>query len=531
VSEAKTAAPQRPGTFESLVRAMSSWRTASVSLLSFSSGLPLGLVWIAIPDWMRSSGVDIRIVGLITLAQAPWSFKLLWSPLMDRYSLPWMGRRRGWIALAQIALFALTLMLAGVGDDPETPWVVIAFAFAIAIASASQDIAYDAYTVDVLRPEEQGVAVGAKTAIYRGAMYIAGALAITMAKYLSWPVVNVILACLYLPMLVITWKAPEPPGAPRSPKTLKEAIWYPFLGFLGRHRALEILAFVFLYKLADNLAEALLRPFLVDMGYSAIHRGVGLATFGLVSMMAGVFIGGVLTTSWGLGHSLWVFGILQVFSNIGYVFVARAGVNPILMYSAMTFENLSKGLGTGAFMVLLLRMTQKRFSATQYALFSSLFALPRIVSGPISGFTVDAIGWEAFFWATLVAGVPGLVLLQRFAPLGTREPMFTVEEVHDRRRLTTGELVARGCFGGAVGIALGAACVALMGALKTMRSEAGLGFDLAAAFTRLMQPADVGGWLQIAGLITFGIISGLITAAIFAARHGEAGEIARSASS
>ena len=134
MSEAKAAAPPRPGTFDSLVRAMSSWRTASVSLLSFSSGLPLGLVWIAIPDWMRSSGIDIRIVGLITLAQAPWSFKLLWSPLMDRYSLPFMGRRRGWIAVAQVALFAVTLMLAGVGDNPDTPWVVIALAFAIAIS-------------------------------------------------------------------------------------------------------------------------------------------------------------------------------------------------------------------------------------------------------------------------------------------------------------------------------------------------------------------------------------------------------------
>jgi PAT family beta-lactamase induction signal transducer AmpG len=531
VSEAKTAAPPRPGTFDSLVRAMSSWRTASVSLLSFSSGLPLGLVWIAIPDWMRSSGVDIRIVGLITLAQAPWSFKLLWSPLMDRYSLPFMGRRRGWIAVAQIALFAITLMLAGLGDAPETPWVVIALAFAIAIASASQDIAYDAYTVDVLRPEEQGVAVGAKTAIYRGAMYVAGALSITLAGVYSWPLVNVILACLYLPMIVIAWKAPEPDDTPRSPRTLKEAIWYPFLGFLGRHRALEILAFVFFYKLADNLAEALLRPFLVDMGYSAAHRGVGLATVGLFTMMAGVFVGGVLTTSWGLGHSLWVFGILQVFSNIGYVFVARAGVAPMLMYSAMAFENAAKGLGTGAFMVLLLRMTQKRFSATQYALFSSLFALPRIVSGPISGFTVDAVGWEAFFWATLVAGVPGLLLLQRFAPLGTREPVFTVEEAHDRRRLTTGELAVRGCCGGAAGLALGATCVALMSALKAMRSEPGPGFDLAAACARLLQPDDAGGWLQIAGLLTFGIISGLITAAIFAARHGEAGEIGRRASS
>jgi PAT family beta-lactamase induction signal transducer AmpG len=162
-------------------RAMRSWRTASVALLSFASGLPLGLVWIAIPDWMRASGVDIRIVGLTTLAQAPWSFKILWSPLMDRYALPLFGRRRGWAALAQVALFALTLMLAGVGDRPETPWVVLALALAIAFASATQDIAIDAYAVDVLRPDEQGVVVGARIALYRAAMFTAGSLAITLA--------------------------------------------------------------------------------------------------------------------------------------------------------------------------------------------------------------------------------------------------------------------------------------------------------------------------------------------------------------
>lgn len=510
---------------------MSSWRTASVSLLSFSSGLPLGLVWIAIPDWMRSSGVDIRVVGLITLAQAPWSFKPLWSPLMDRYTLPWLGRRRGWIALAQIVLFALSLVLAGAGHSPDAPWVVLALALAIAFASASQDIAYDAYTVDVLKPEEHGVAAGAKTAVYRIAMYLAGAIAITFAGYFSWPLVNVCLAALYLPMLIVTWKAPEPPDAPLSPKTLKEAVWYPFLGFLGRHRALGILAFVFFYKFSDNLAEALLRPFLVDMGYSAVHRGVALGTVGFFTMTVGILIGGMVTTTMGLGHSLWLFGFLQIFSNIGYIFLARSGVNPPLMYAAMGFENAAKGLGTGAFMALLLRMTQRRFSPTQYALFSSLFALPRIVSGPISGFTVDAIGWEAFFWGTILVGVPGLVLLQRFSPLGVREPVFTVEEGLDRRRLTRGDLVVRGIVGGVAGLLFGSLCVALMGSLKAARSDPSLGFDLWGSLASIAAPADIGGWLQLIGLLTFGAIVGLMTAAVFAARHGEAGDIARSASS
>ncbi len=526
----KETPPRPPGTLKSLWIALSSWRTASVTLLSFSSGLPLGLVWIAIPDWMRSSGVDIRIVGLITLAQAPWSFKLLWSPLMDRYRLPFMGRRRGWIAVSQVALFALTLGLAGLGDHPDAPWVVIALALAIAFASASQDIAYDAYTVDVLKKEEQGVAVGAKTAMYRFAMYLAGATAITLASFYSWPLVMGMLAALYLPMLFVAWKAPEPTGHAPEPKSLREAVWHPFLGFLGRHRALEILAFVLCYKLADNLAEALLRPFLVDMGYSALHRGVGLATSATIAMVAGIFIGGVLTTAMGLVHSLWAFGFLQIFSNLGYILLARTGVDYPLMYGALAFENVAKGLGTGAFMVLLLRMTQKRFSATQYALFSSLFALPRIVSGPISGFSVDALGWEAFFWGTLIAGVPGMILLQRFAPLGVRDPVFTVEEVRVRRRLSRGELSARGVLGGVAGTVFAALGVALLGALGSLRDHPSAGFDLFARLADLVRPAGIGGWLQALGVLTFGVIAGLMTAAVYAARHGEAGDLARNGS-
>jgi len=170
-----------PRSRPSLVAAMTSWRTASVVLLSFASGLPLGLIWIAIPDWMRSIDVDIRVVGLITLAQAPWSFKMLWSPLMDRYTPPFLGRRRGWTLIAQIGLFAGTLALAGVGSRPEAPWVVGALALAIAFAAATQDIAVDAYAVDVLRKEEQGMAVGARISMYRIAMLVAGSFSITAA--------------------------------------------------------------------------------------------------------------------------------------------------------------------------------------------------------------------------------------------------------------------------------------------------------------------------------------------------------------
>ena len=274
---------------------------------------------------------------------------------------------------------------------------------AMALASASQDIAIDAYAVEVLRPEEQGVAVGARTAVYRAALVVSGGAAITAAARFGWPAVNALLALVYLPVLVLTWKAPEPETRTPAPRTLREAVWHPFLGFLARHRALEILAFVVLYKLADQLAQALTRPFLIDMGYSAYNRGIALSTITLVGTIAGAFIGGWVTTLAGLGHSLWMFGILQVFSNLGYFLVSRLGApNVPFMYSAAGFELFTSGLGTGAFSVLLIRLTQKRFSATQYALFSSLFALPRVLAGPITGFAVDALGWSTFFLTTMV---------------------------------------------------------------------------------------------------------------------------------
>jgi PAT family beta-lactamase induction signal transducer AmpG len=206
-------------------------------------------------------------------------------------------------------------------------------------------------------------------------MYVAGGAAIALAGWISWPATCVGLAILYVPLLIVTWRAPEPEEEPAEPQTLRDAVWLPFLEMLSRHRALEILAFVILYKLADNLAQALTRPFLVDMGYNSFDRGIALSTVGLAMTLAGTFLGGALSTVIGLGRALWVFGFLQIFSNAGYILVARSQVDRVLMYGATGFEQLTSGMGTGAFSVLLLRLTRKRFSATQYALFSSLFAL------------------------------------------------------------------------------------------------------------------------------------------------------------
>jgi PAT family beta-lactamase induction signal transducer AmpG len=500
---------------------MRSWRTASVALLSFSSGLPLGLVWYAIPDWMRTLGVDIRVVGLFTLAQAPWAFKVVWSPLMDRYVPPFWGRRRGWMAVTQIALAALGLLLAGVGNTPDAIWVVGAIALGVALASATQDVAVDAYAVEVLRDDEQGAAVGARIALYRAAMVVSGGAAITAAGRFGWPAVNVLLALVYIPMLVLTWKAPEPDHPTPAPKSLREAVWQPFLGFLARHRALEILAFVLLYKFSDQLTQALTRPFLIDMGYGSDHRGIALATVGMVATIVGAFVGGWVTTLTGLGHSLWVFGFLQIFSNIGYYLLATiGGPNLPAMYAATSFELFTSGLGTGAFSVLLMRMTQKRFSATQYALFSSLFALPRLLAGPIAGFAVDAMGWSAFYLSTLVMGVPGLVMLARFVPLGVREPEFAVHEPGTRSPLTTEALAGRGVIGAAACGAFAFVMSALLAAMKTMRDTPGAGFDIGGAARAIANPATIPDWVQLFGIVAFGVIGGLFVAAATAARRG-----------
>jgi PAT family beta-lactamase induction signal transducer AmpG len=254
-------------------------------------------------------------------------------------------------------------------------------------------------------------------------MVVSGGAAITLAARIGWPAVNALLAIVYIPILFLTWKSPDPQVQPALPQSLRDAVWLPLIDVLRRPRALEILAFVVLYKFADQMTQSLTRPFLIDMGYSADHRGIALAGVSVAATIAGAIVGGMVTTLAGLGHSLWIFGVLQIFSNAGYLLVSMLdGPNLAAMYGATTFELFSSGLGTGAFGVLLMRLTDRRFSATQYALFSSLFALPRVIAGPLTGFLVAAVGWPAFFASTMVLGIPGLLMLARFVPPGTREP-------------------------------------------------------------------------------------------------------------
>jgi PAT family beta-lactamase induction signal transducer AmpG len=348
-------------------------------------------------------------------------------------------------------------------------------------------------------------------------MVVSGGAAISLAARIGWPAVNVLLALIYVPMLVVTWRSPEPDVQAPPPRTLRDAVWLPLLGLLGRHRALEILAFVVLYKFADQLTQSLTRPFLIDMGYSADHRGIALATVSVAAAIAGAVIGGFVTTLAGLGHSLWIFGFLQIVSNAGYLGLAVLEAPSLLaMYAATAFEVFSSGLGTGAFGVLLLRLTEKRFSATQYALLSSLFAIPRVVAGPITGFVVNAAGWPAFFALTIVLGIPGLVMLARFVPPGVREPDLDADRAPLRAAAVGSAVFVRGFAGAFVLLLVGGLVAALVSAMAATAASPAAAFDLVGAFTRVWRPAAIGDWLQLLGIVVWAIVGGLV----IGARHG-----------
>jgi PAT family beta-lactamase induction signal transducer AmpG len=510
---------EKLGTLASLRRALQSWRTGAVTLLSFSSGLPLGIVLYTVPYWMQQEGIDIKTIGLITAAQIPYAFKFVWSPLMDRFAPRW-GRKRAWILVGQLMLAASVGFFALSAGRP-TVLLVALLTLIVSFASATQDIAVDAYAVEVLRPEERGVAVGARNAFARGAMF-AGRILNTVGPRAGWGPSFAAVAALFLPLSVVTVKSPEPDVPAPPPRSVREAVWSPFVGFFRHPRALEIAAFLFLYKFADNLAGALVSPFLGQKGYSPDAIGIGNGTVGLLSNILGTFLGGVLATPLGVGRALWVFGFLQAVSNLGYVVVATSEPNVWLMYGAMAIEAATSGMGSGAFGVLLLNLTQKRFSATQYALFSSIFALGRTVSGPPAGAMVDALGWRDFFLLTIAFALPGLVMLQRFVPLGQRDLPPPADEDAEAAPhgvpVTMAGLVLRGAVGAAVGTAAGYLGNALLLALKAMRGSGR--FDLAHAFEAMFRPERAVDAIDAFGPPVAGLVVGFAVAAYVAARRG-----------
>ncbi|WP_068814344.1 AmpG family muropeptide MFS transporter [Phormidesmis priestleyi] len=386
--------------------------------LGFASGLPLYLTSKTLQAWMTVEGIQLSAIGLFSLVGLPYSLKFLWSPLLDRFVPPFLGRRRGWLVIMQIGLVIAIAAMAL--QNPKQSLQLLAInSLVIAFLSASQDIAFDAYRTDILEPLEMGAGAAVSVLGYRIALLVTGALALILADRTSWQVVYLLLSLVMgIGILASLW-APEPKLQPQPPDSLREAVTLPFIEFfqrLGTLRGSAVLVFIVLYKLGDSLVNNMSLPFLLKTGFTQTDVGAIQGGMGLLATIVGVLAGGAVLSKLGIARSLWVFGGLQAISNLTYLGLAQVGKNYPFMVVAINIENFCAGLGTAAFVAFFMSLCNQRFSATQFALFSSLMAVSQNILVAPAGRLVEATGWTWFFIITIFASLPGLMLLPIFAP-------------------------------------------------------------------------------------------------------------------
>jgi PAT family beta-lactamase induction signal transducer AmpG len=387
--------------------------------LGFTSGLPLFVLVNLVQAWLRSEGVSLKAISLLALIQFPYTWKFLWSPLMDRFTLPFLGRRRGWMLVMQLAVMAT---IAGLGQlDPASQILEVAvLATVLAFFSASLDIVIDAFRREILPDAEQGLGTAIHVNAYKLAGLVPGSIALILADHLPWGAVFPITAAFLVPGLIMTLLVREPAAVGTPPLTLGDAVILPFQEFWARggaRKALWVLAFIFLYKLGDSLATSLSTAFFLDLGFSKTQIGLIAKNVGLWASVAGGLLGGAWLVVLGINRGLWLFGVLQVVSILGFAALAHFGRDPLALALAIGFEAFaSVGLGTAAFTAFIARSTDRRYSATQFALFTSLASVPRTFANAGAGYIVDATGWFDFFLVCTLLAIPGLLLLPKVAP-------------------------------------------------------------------------------------------------------------------
>lgn len=393
-------------------------RTMICIFTGFASGMPLYVLFQLLPAYLRAEGVGLKEIGLFALVTFPYTWKFMWAPLMDRYIPPFLGRRRGWMLITQVALLG---SIAGLGMfDPTLSIMTIAYlATAVALFSASQDIVLDAYRRELLPDQELGWGNSVHVQAYRISGLVPGALGLILADILPWSSVFIIIAGFMVVGVVMTFAVKEPITEPRAPKTLKQAIIEPFHEFvtrLGWRGALLILCFMFLYKLGDNMATALSTPFYIDLGFTLTEIGVIAKASALWASVVGGILGGLWMIKLGINRALWIFGVVQVVTILGFAVLAEAGPDKVILAVVISLEYLGVGLGTAAFTAFIARSTNVAFAATQFALFTALAALPRTFVNALTGYIVDAIGWNLFFYLCALLALPGMLLLVKVAP-------------------------------------------------------------------------------------------------------------------
>jgi MFS transporter, PAT family, beta-lactamase induction signal transducer AmpG len=384
----------------------------------FSSGLPLYLLIQLLPAWLRSEQVDLKSIGFFALIQLPYNWKFLWSPLLDRYAIPLLGRRRGWMLVTQILLLA-SIPAFGLFHPKLDLWTAAYLATAVAFFSASQDIVLDAFRREILSDTELGLGNSVHVNAYRVAGLVPGSLSLILADFLPWSSVFMITALFMLPGIMMTLIAKEPKIIGIPPRTLRDAVVEPFREFIHRNglrSALLVLAFIFLYKLGDSMATALATPFYLDMGFTKTEIGVIAKNAGLWPSIIAGLIGGIWMVKIGINRALWLFGVVQLVSILGFAALTQFPKVKIALGLAIGFEAVGVGLGTAAFVAFIARTTNPAYTATQFALFTSLASLPRTVINSFAGVIVERIGWLNFYWVCMLLAIPGMLLLFKVAP-------------------------------------------------------------------------------------------------------------------
>ena len=389
----------------------------------FTSGLPLYILIQLVPAWLRTEGVGLAEIGFFTLIGLPYAWKFMWSPVMDRYTLPLLGRRRGWMLATQIALM-ISIAAIGFLNPTFSIWAVAYLAATIAFFSASQDIVLDAYRRELLADSELGLGNAIHVQAYRLAGLVPGSLALILADHMPWNAVFIVVAAFMLVGMVLVLNIAEPVRDPNAPRTMREAIVEPFREFINRQGiapALFVLGFLFFYKLGDNMATALQTPFFIDVGFTLTQIGVVAKFASLTAVIVGGLVGGLVMIALSINRALWLFGIVQIVSILGFAALAEIGSNPWMLGFAVAFEYLGVGLGTAALTAFIARSTNKAFAATQFALFTALAATPRTLAGATTGLIVERVGWTNFFILCVVLAIPGMLLLIKVAPWNDSE--------------------------------------------------------------------------------------------------------------
>lgn len=413
---------------------MPSWLTTLLTrrmlicvFTGFASGMPLYLLLNLLPAWLRSEGIGLTTIGLFALIQFPYTWKFLWAPLLDRFVLP-LGRRRGWIFLTQTLLLVI---IAGLGlfSPADELGAIVWLTALLAFVSATADIALDAYRRELLEEHELGLGNAVHVNAYRIAGLVPGSLSLILADHFPWPTVFLVTALFMLPGMLMALWVDEPVIACGAPRTLRQAVVEPFREFIvraGLKDALVILAFIFFYKLGDSMATALATPFYLDLGYAKSDIGLIAKHAGLWPAVIGGLLGGLWMVSLGINRALWLFGIVQVVSILGFAWLAALGPQPNIDGAALArlaavigFEALGVGLGTAAFVAFIARATHPAYTATQFALFTSLAAVPRTFINATTGWLVETLGWMPFFLLCALLALPGMALLVEVAPWRT----------------------------------------------------------------------------------------------------------------